>query len=68
MRSILNGVSPHALWKEGTIAGTDVVLIGRHGREHTIPPTQVNYRANVQALKDAGLYSYPCNNCGWFAP
>jgi 5'-methylthioadenosine phosphorylase len=31
-----------------------VVLLGRHGREHTIPPTQINYRANVQALKDAG--------------
>jgi 5'-methylthioadenosine phosphorylase len=40
--------------KLGQIAGTDVALLGRHGREHTIPPTQVNYRANIQALKDIG--------------
>ncbi len=46
--------SPSSPLKHGSIEGTDVVLIGRHGREHTIPPTQVNYRANIQALKDAG--------------
>jgi len=45
---------PSAALKVGKIAGIDVVLLGRHGREHTIPPTQVNYRANIQALKDAG--------------
>ena len=31
-----------------------MVLIARHGREHTITPTHVNYRANIQALKDQG--------------
>jgi len=46
--------SPSGPLKFGTIAGVDVVLLGRHGREHTIPPAQVNYRANIQALKDAG--------------
>lgn len=46
--------APSAPLKQGQIAGVDVVLLGRHGREHTIPPTQVNYRANIQALKDAG--------------
>lgn len=40
--------------KSGKIGGVDVVLIGRHGREHTIPPSQVNYRANIHALKEAG--------------
>jgi 5'-methylthioadenosine phosphorylase len=40
--------------KRGTIGGTEVVLLARHGREHTIPPTQVNYRANIEALKIAG--------------
>lgn len=45
---------PSAPLKAGTIAGKDVVILARHGREHTIPPTHVNYRANVQALKDAG--------------
>jgi 5'-methylthioadenosine phosphorylase len=45
---------PSSPLKLGQIAGTDVALLGRHGREHTIPPTQVNYRANIQALKDIG--------------
>lgn len=39
---------------EGKINGVDVVLLARHGREHTIPPTQVNFRANILALKDEG--------------
>ncbi len=46
--------APSSPLKEGRIAGKDVVLMARHGREHTIPPTQVNYRANIQALKDSG--------------
>jgi 5'-methylthioadenosine phosphorylase len=46
---------PSSPLKEGTIGGRDVVLLARHGREHTIPPTQVNYRANIQALKDSGV-------------
>ena len=37
---------------EGKIKGVDVVLLARHGKEHTITPTKVNYRANIQALKD----------------
>lgn len=45
---------PSAPLKSGQIGGVDVVLLARHGREHTITPTQVNYRANIQALKDAG--------------
>jgi 5'-methylthioadenosine phosphorylase len=46
--------NPSAHLKCGRIGGHEVVLIGRHGREHTHPPAQVNYRANIQALKDAG--------------
>ena len=45
---------PSSLLKIGKIKGTDVVLISRHGREHTIPPTQVNFRANIYALKKQG--------------
>lgn len=45
---------PSAPLKEGTIEGKEVVLLARHGREHTVPPTFVNYRANIQALNDAG--------------
>ncbi|MDR0642436.1 MAG: MTAP family purine nucleoside phosphorylase, partial [Treponema sp.] len=46
--------APSAPLKRGTIGGTEVVLLARHGREHTIPPSQVNYRANITALKMAG--------------
>ncbi|MDP7141636.1 MAG: S-methyl-5'-thioadenosine phosphorylase [Candidatus Woesearchaeota archaeon] len=45
---------PSSSLKVGKIKDIDVVLIARHGRGHTIPPTQVNFRANIQALKDAG--------------
>ena len=40
--------------KQGTIDGVQVVLLARHGRRHTIPPSQVNYRANIHGLKLAG--------------
>lgn len=38
----------------GTLAGDDVVFLPRHGRGHRLPPTEVNYRANIDALKRAG--------------
>ncbi|MBI4738377.1 S-methyl-5'-thioadenosine phosphorylase [Candidatus Woesearchaeota archaeon] len=45
---------PSSTLKTGTIGSIDVVLLARHGRQHTIPPTQVNFRANIHALKEAG--------------
>jgi len=45
---------PSSSLKVGKIKCVDVVLLARHGREHTIPPTQVNFRANIHALKEAG--------------
>ncbi len=38
----------------GVIEGMDVAILARHGRRHTLPPSAVNYRANIRALKDAG--------------
>jgi 5'-methylthioadenosine phosphorylase len=38
----------------GKIDGLEIVIISRHGKQHTIPPTQVNNRANIMALKDLG--------------
>jgi len=38
----------------GRIDNTEVVILSRHGKGHTIPPTQVNNRANIYALKEAG--------------
>ena len=39
----------------GILAGREVVFLARHGYSHTIPPHQVNYRANIWALKHAGV-------------
>lgn len=45
---------PSERLRKGTIGETRVLLLPRHGRQHTIPPTQVNNRANIWALKSAG--------------
>lgn len=34
----------------GKLYGRDVIFLARHGYGHTIPPHQVNYRANIWAL------------------
>jgi 5'-methylthioadenosine phosphorylase len=41
----------------GRIRGREVVFLARHGYGHTIAPHEVNYRANIWALKDAGAES-----------
>ncbi len=38
----------------GTINGVEVLILARHGRSHQYSPTQVNNRANIAALKEAG--------------
>ncbi|XP_047366105.1 histone acetyltransferase type B catalytic subunit-like [Vespa velutina] len=38
----------------GTISGVDVILLSRHGSDHSINPSNINYRANIEALKIAG--------------
>ncbi|MBN1907985.1 MAG: S-methyl-5'-thioadenosine phosphorylase [Deltaproteobacteria bacterium] len=38
----------------GTIGETDVVVLSRHGKNHSIYPSAVNYRANIYALKQEG--------------
>ena len=39
----------------GKIAGVEVVILARHGQRHQFSPTQVNNRANIIALKNAGV-------------
>jgi 5'-methylthioinosine phosphorylase len=39
----------------GQLGGNDVAFLPRHGPSHTIPPHQINYRANIWALKQAGI-------------
>jgi 5'-methylthioadenosine phosphorylase len=38
----------------GSIAGHEIVFLARHGYGHTIPPHQINYRANIWALHARG--------------
>jgi 5'-methylthioadenosine phosphorylase len=38
----------------GTIGETDAVVLSRHGKNHSIYPSAVNYRANIYALKQEG--------------
>jgi 5'-methylthioinosine phosphorylase len=46
---------PSAALTYGRIGGTEVVFLPRHGSSHNIPPHRVNYRANLWALKHAGV-------------
>ena len=39
----------------GTLAGKRVAFLARHGIGHTISPTEVNYRANIYAMKQLGI-------------
>jgi 5'-methylthioadenosine phosphorylase len=39
----------------GRVGGTHVVFLPRHGRGHRIPPSDINYRANIAALKMLGV-------------
>lgn len=39
----------------GRICGQEVIFLARHGYGHTIPPHEVNYRANLWALKAHGV-------------
>jgi len=39
----------------GAHEGIDVAFIPRHGRNHSIPPHMINYRANVFAMKEIGV-------------
>ncbi len=40
---------------EGVLDGLPVVFLPRHGRGHKLSPTDLNYRANICALKMAGV-------------
>ena len=39
----------------GELDGHQLVFLPRHGRGHLIPPSEINYRANIDALKRAGV-------------
>ena len=39
----------------GELDGQQMVFLPRHGRGHLIPPSEINYRANIDVLKRAGV-------------
>ena len=39
----------------GRLAGIDLAFLPRHGRGHPLSPTDINFRANIDALKRAGV-------------
>ncbi len=39
----------------GTLAGRRVAFLPRHGRGHTISPSEINFRANIYAMKMLGV-------------
>lgn len=45
-----------------TVAGRKVAFLPRHGRNHTLPPHKINYRANVWAMRSLGCQAIisPC--------
>ncbi len=45
---------PSAEILRGEYGGREVLFLARHGHPHRVPPHQVNYRANLWALKQAG--------------
>lgn len=45
-----------------TVNGRKVAFLPRHGRNHTIPPHKINYRANVWGMRSLGVQAVisPC--------
>ena len=45
---------PSSNIKEGKIRGHNVAVLSRHGVNHSISPSNINFRANIWALKEIG--------------
>jgi 5'-methylthioadenosine phosphorylase len=46
---------PSDALRVGRVGATQVVFLPRHGRGHRIPPSDINYRANIAAMKMLGV-------------
>ncbi len=45
------------------LGGREIALIARHGKQHTIAPAEINFRANIFALKELGVKRISCLEC-----
>ena len=60
---------PSAALRRGTIAGLPIVFLSRHDKGHRLSPSDINYRANIDVLKRAGVTDLvSLSACGSFRP
>ena len=45
---------PSSSISQGKLNGVELAILARHGKKHQIMPSNVNYRANIWALKELG--------------
>jgi len=45
----------------GSLDGREVIFLARHGSKHTIPPAQINYRANLWAMRTSVIERRPAS-------
>ncbi|MDO9557621.1 MAG: S-methyl-5'-thioadenosine phosphorylase [Coriobacteriia bacterium] len=61
--------SPSSPVMYGDIGGRKVAFLPRHGKDHSLPPHMINYRANVYAMKRLGVSRIiGPNACGSLQP
>jgi 5'-methylthioadenosine phosphorylase len=61
--------SPSSTVMYGEIGGRKVAFLPRHGKDHSLPPHMINYRANVWAMKELGVSRIiGPNACGSLQP
>src|SRR6266446_8261891 len=46
---------PSDLYRIGTLEGKRVAFLARHNRNHTISPSELNFRANIYGFKKLGV-------------
>ncbi|MXQ10394.1 S-methyl-5'-thioadenosine phosphorylase [Microvirga makkahensis] len=46
---------PSDVLRMGRVGGTEVAFLPRHGRGHRLSPSDINYRANIDVMKRAGV-------------
>ena len=59
---------PSAPVRHGTISGLPIVFLPRHDKGHRLSPSDINYRANIDVLKRAGVTDLvSLSACGSFS-
>src|SRR5437016_10232906 len=59
---------PSAPVRHGTISGLPIVFLPRHDKGHRLSPSDINYRANIDVLKRAGVNDpVSLSACGSFS-